>query len=259
MLTRLAVAEDADLLAAPHLHLLDGHPAPDVDPLAGEHAGHVAGDFGVLAREHAILIGEHRHLRAESREDLGELQADRTGADDDQAVGNARQRPERRAVEVPRVGKTGNRRPGRSRARRHDEPASLDPRSTVDHHRVVGVEGRGAVIDVDAPAAKGLVRFTRRARRRQPPKPAHHLGEIHMGQSGLDPHIPGLPDLANQPSRLDQSLAGDARLEPALALRPPLVDQGNLRPHPCRRDGRVQPPGSATDHHKVIHRRCLDS
>lgn len=93
-LAGVPVLVNADFLIAALLDVLDQRSPLDGDALSGEHAGDVPGDFGILAGEHPVLIGQNGHFRSEPGEDLGELHADRTGPDDGQALGHLGERPE---------------------------------------------------------------------------------------------------------------------------------------------------------------------
>ena len=169
VLAAVAVAVVADLLAVPHLDLIDGRPPLDGDPFPGEHAGDMAGDFRVLTGEDLFLFGQDGHPGAEPGEDLGELHADRAGTDHNQALGNRRQRPERAGVEVTGLRQARNLRPGWPGASGDHEPMALDPAGSIEQDGVIGLEGSRAREDVDAPGAEGIVRSGR-------PGGVHHRG-----------------------------------------------------------------------------------
>src|SRR5207248_11797236 len=65
------------------LHRADLHPGLDGDPAAREAAGELRADFFVLDRHDARQRLEQRDLHAVRAVDVGELDADGAGADDD--------------------------------------------------------------------------------------------------------------------------------------------------------------------------------
>ena len=112
--------------------------------------------------------------------------------------------------------------------------------------------------DVDSASRESLVRTIRGRRLGHAPQPVQHRGKIDAGRLDLDSEFTGSANLLDQPGRLHQTLAGHARRQPAFFSGGPLVDQGDLGADTCGQRGQVQTPGAPTDHHKVIHCRCLE-
>ena len=161
----------------------------------------------------------------------------------DQALGHAGQRPERRVIERLRLGESGDRGMGRSRAGRHDEPLALDPRLAVEQDGVVGVERGRAVKDVDArgplrassesPAAIASINLA---------NAAHDGGEVDLGGPGVDAELAGPSDLAEQFRGLDEPLAGHAGAEAALAPGPPRSIRATFAPTRAADLATLKPP-----------------
>ena len=106
----------------PGLDPLDLAAQVDVDALAGEHVAEERAGVGMVAREQAVGDVGQRHLRAHAAEELGQLAADRPGAEDDEALrdlADARRLAVRPVVDAVQA---LDRRDRRHRAGRDHEP-----------------------------------------------------------------------------------------------------------------------------------------
>ena len=152
----------------------DVHPGQHPDALAHEHVLQDLGGLGLVRPEDPRAGLQHGHPDPEAREDLGQLAADRTTADDHQR-GRQRGRPDRVAVgPVRRAGQPLDRQLRRAGAGVEDDATTYDvPRLTAVGERDPDpagavepsdpvVDGRAGVLepldrDRVVPAAGGLL------------------------------------------------------------------------------------------------------
>ena len=230
----------------------------ECDPLAGQHAGHGPGDLGVLAREHDCWSVRTVTFEPKRAKTWANSIADRPRAQDDQALGNPRSATRAsccRATPPRRVrGSTGG--PAASRSPRRTagpRPASCRRARRCRRRRTRPSRGRRR-----CPGRAGRRPSRGRDRVDHPWTRPGPRGS-RPGRPGVDAELAGPADLADQLRGLDEPLAGHAGAEAALAVRARPVRSGRPSPPPRAADWPRSTPGTATDHHEVIHRRDLET
>ena len=178
------------------------------DPFAGEDRLEAVGDFGVFVGQDVCAIGDDFDISAETSERLRELDADRTRAEDDQGSRELVQRPKRLVVQRVGLAQTFDIRPVGSRAGGDDELAGVQGGLTVENERIVRLEHRRTVINVDPLGLQrfGRVGFGEAGDDRS--DAVHDGGEIDLRRGNLDAEAAGALDFMGNLGREQRALLG---------------------------------------------------
>ncbi len=249
------VAEDAGFLPGSDRDLRQLDVVVNGESLGLQKLGQAFRGFGILLGQDSGRIGQDRHLRAEPREALGELDRRWPGTKDGQALWQLSQRPEARVIEVPRFGQARDLGDGRPRAGGDHEPLPGDRRGSVDPDRVIRLECRRTMVDVDPFGTQGVVRIVAGDFLDHGADAVHHGGEIDLDRSRFQSERSGRAELTDELCRLHQPFARHAGPESSLASQSLLLDQCHPGADSCRRQRNAQSARAPADHHQVVHRR----
>ena len=197
------------------------------------------------------------YLRAEAREGLRELAADRAAADHGEPAGQLGQGEDRLVREIAGLGQPGDGRLGRAGARRDHRLLEAE-RHARDVHGVRSGEARRAEEHVHAEVAKARRRVHPADPRAQPAHPIHHRAEVHA-RAGRHPHaeLARPAHVGDGAGRPDQALRRHAADVEAIAAHQPALDERHARAEPGRARRRDQPRGARPDHDQVVAARGL--
>src|SRR6266516_4854404 len=149
-LDRLAVAEVDGQAAGGFLDLRALLLEVEVDPALAELLRELLRGVFVLGRDQPRQHLDDRHLGAEAPEDRGELAADDPAAQYDEPLRHLGLREQSLGVDAARRVEAVDRRPARTRARRHDRALEADVLCVLDRDRVGVLEAAGALDPLDA-------------------------------------------------------------------------------------------------------------
>jgi hypothetical protein len=184
VLAVVAADNDTDL----RVHRVDARDcdvAAQRDPLPRKRIEHDGSAFGVFARERLRRV-EHRDRATEAAKGLGELEADRPGADDDEVLRRHGEVEHRLIGEIGHGIQARDRRNRRRRARRDDETPRLDLDAVARHHGRAILEAGGTLDHAHAEAAKPLLRVVRCDRGDDVVHASVDSTEIDLGRCGRD-------------------------------------------------------------------------
>ena len=227
---------------------VEGEPDPVVLHPRPDHRRRVR----ILPRQDARGPLEHRHFAAEAGERLGELAADRTGADDGEPARQLRQREDRLVGQEARLRQPRNRRRRGSRPGADGGPREPQ-RGVADAHRIAPAEASRADEDVDAESLVPLGGVDAADRRAQPAHAGHGGPEVALDaarerQAELRAVPRGGPD-ARGP---DDPLRGDAADVQAVAAHQAPLDQRDPGPDSRRHRGGHEARRAGADHDQVV-------
>ena len=239
------------------LDALDAGPEPQVDAVARQRARDALGGIRVFAGQDLPLALEEGHLRAEAREGLRELAADRAAADHGEPAGQLGQGEDGLVREIAGLGQPGDGRLGRAGARRDHRLLEAE-RHARDVYGVRSGEARRAEEHVHAEVAKARRRVQPADLRAQPAHPIHHRAEVHA-RAGRHPHaeLARPAHVGDGAARPDQALRRHAADIEAIAAHQPALDERHARAESGRARRRDQPRGPGPDHDQVVAGRGL--
>ena len=110
---------------------------------------------------------------------------------------------------------------------------------------------------VDTAGGQGLVGMVRGGRLGHAPHPVQYSGQIDAGRLDLDPELRGLANPLRSRAACTRPLLGTQAGNQAFSPGARLSIRATLAPTRGQ-NGRVQTSRASTDHHKVIHSRCLE-
>ena len=232
-------------------------PSTQLDAVARERPLHDLRGVGVLAREDAAAaISSRRHPRAEALEGLGQLAADRTGADHGEPRGPLGQLEDGLVREVAGLREPRDRRRGGAGAGRDHRLLEAQLRA-VHLDGVRPAEARLAEEHVDAE----LVAIARRrvlvADARADAAHALH-GRAEVGQplvGHAEPELPGRPRLVHPARRADHGLRRHAADVQAVAAHQVPLDERDPGARLAAPATLTRPGGSGADHDEVVAAR----
>ena len=209
----------------------------------------------VLADHHARQHLDLRHLRAEPREGLRQLAADRAAAEHDQ--------PLRQLAQLPQVVGGQHLDLVEPRQRRHERTRAGGEHDVLRRQPLRGalvgrdLDGPGvdqlgvAAHHVDAEAAIAFDRIVRLDRADHAVHAVHHLGEAELRAGLGDAVVGGMADLLDELGAADQRLARHAAVVQAVAAHLAVLDQRHLGLHRRADVARHEPGRAGADDDQV--------
>jgi hypothetical protein len=195
---------------------------------------------------------EQRHVRAEAREGLRHLGADRPAADHRQPSRQRGEVPQRLVGEEADFGETGNRRALGTRAGGDD--GALEAQAEIaDRDRVLGDEARVTEIDIDAQALEASGAVVLRDLGAQFPHALHDGGEVAAAEvRGGGETVLAVMHLVPGPGRAQQGLGRHTAHVQAVAPQEVAFDQRDSRAEPRGAGGADQSRRAAADHQQLV-------
>ena len=255
-LDRLAALQVERLRAPRRLRgPLDRLAARDPHTVALERAEDDVRGVAILLDEDLRRDLDEMDLRAEPRERLRELAADRSRADDGEAARKRRQRKDRLVREVTGLLEAGDRRGRGARAGR-DHRARETEALAADLDDVVAGETSRAEEHVDAETAKALGGVEVRDVRTEPAEALHHSSEIRARAGRhLDPERARVAHRGGRAGGAEERLRRHAPDVQTVAAHEVALDERDLGPEPGGA-GRGDEAGRAgAEDHEVVTRR----
>ena len=224
----------------------------DAYALGLEAALHVCRDVGVLATHDPVAALDLPDLAAETRERLRQLAADRTAAEDDEALRLHTHLPEVLGGAVRDLGEPRDRRHERGGAGGDDDVARRQ-RASVHLDRPRRDDACAALDDVDAKPAVALGGVVRLDLGDDPLDALHRRGEVEPVRGLGDAVVARVADVVDELGRADQRLRGHAAGVEAVTAHRALLDQRHLGADGGADVGGDEPAGArADDDHVAI-------
>jgi hypothetical protein len=238
---------------------LDSRARADLDPGALEDRREHGSGLGLLPGEDPVRGLDDGHPRAELREGLRELDADRAATHHQQVLrllGQVEQRP---VVEVRNRVQPVDRRDAGVRARREHHPRAAHD-LPVHVERVRGGQARPSTDEVDPLRLQLLGRLVRGDAVDDVVHVPHHRGEVDVAHRA-EPPLLRLPGTGHPVRHVEQRLAGDAAVVRAVPSGLGLVDQGDAAAGHAggARGGEASRTRSEDDQVVPAHRRSSSS
>jgi hypothetical protein len=228
-----------------------------VDAFAAQPLGQQRPRLGLLPGQQRRLRPQQGHARAEPREPLRQLAADRAAAQHQQPLGQLLQVPDGVAGQragLPQAGQLGQQRPGARRQQRH-APADLEATvavAGVDQQPARSGKARMPLGHVHPGGPQPLRRILRRDPRLRRAHVAHDPTNIDLGLDRDQAHPVRAAHPLGQVGRGEQALARHAAGPQALPTDPRPLHQAHPRAGPRPDQRGDQPGGPTTDHRQVV-------